>query len=160
MQYGREGFRDFYFETYKDLYRYVNRMDGIQGMEEDVVQEVYILAYVKWDVVYRHPKPMAWLYVTANYLVKNLRRLTKNRALSLELFNDTRNISVLEADFGKVEWRLALHKILSEKDWEILWKYCVEGYEIAELARLMKSSENSIRMQISRIRRKIKRQLS
>ena len=160
MQYKRDGFRDFYFETYRDLYRYVNRMEGMQGQAEDVVQEVYYLAYVKWDKIYHHPKPMAWLYVTANYLVKNLRRLAENRTLSLELLQDADSQLVTEADFGKVEWRLMLHGILSEKDWELLWKYCVEGYQVGELAEQMECSENSIRMRLSRIRRKIKRQLS
>lgn len=159
MKYGRDGFRDFYFETYRDLYRYVNRMEGMQAAVEDVVQEVYYLAYIKWDNVYQHPKPMAWLYVTANYLVKNLRRLAENRTLSLELMNEEEGILVTEADFGKVEWRMTLHRILSDKDWDILWKYCVEGYGIEELASQMECSENSIRMRISRIRRKIKRQL-
>ena len=62
----REAFREFYLKYAKKLYRVVERLQEIQegkvgDITEDVVQESFLLAFVKWDEIRKSDKPMGLL---------------------------------------------------------------------------------------------------
>lgn len=159
MQGSEKKFREFYYGTYDAFYKYVRRMAGRESVAEDIVQESYCEAYTCWDTLTEHPKPVGWLYKTAAYIACNMRRRKENQAVPLETVFE-REGSLCAADvYEAVEVEIMLQNLLSEKEWELLYKYHIEGYSGADIAMQLGISEENVRMRISRIRKKLREKL-
>lgn len=61
------------------LARTVARLTGVGAHVDDVVQEVFLIAHRKHDVVAEHPDPRGWLYRTARHVVQHHRRSIARR---------------------------------------------------------------------------------
>lgn len=160
MKYGEDTFRDFYYSTYDVLYKYVRRMNGAENLIEDIVQETYCEAYKCREKLYNHPNPVGWLYKTANYIFKNASRRMENNLLSLELIGESDVIPSIRGGYEAVEWQVLMQDILSQKDSELIYKYYMEGYTSVEIAAQLGISEDNVRMKLSRIRKKMKKNLA
>lgn len=159
MQGSEKKFREFYYGTYDAFYRYVKRMAGRESVTEDIVQESYCAAYRCWDMLTEHPKPVGWLYKTAAYIIRNMRRRKESQVLSLEAVQEAEE-SMRTADvYESVEVEIMLQNMLPQKEWELLHKYYIEGYSGADIAVQMGISEENIRMRLSRTRKKLREKL-
>lgn len=153
-------FRDFYDNTYEALYKYVRRMGGTDNVIEDIVQEAYCEAYRCREKLYEHPNPAGWLYKTANYIFRNSRRQMENSAVSLETLEDSEGMPCVRGDYEIVEWQMLMRWALSEDDSQLIQRYYLEGYSGAEIAAQLGTSEENVRMKLSRIRRKMREKLT
>ena len=72
-----DNFEELYTNCYWLVYRYVRHMvEKDLAAAEDVTQEVFLVAYQKWQEVRRHPNQKGFLLLTA----KNIdRRLSEGR---------------------------------------------------------------------------------
>lgn len=66
------------------LLRVVERLTASPDAAEDVVQEVFLLAWRKHDVLARHPDPRGWLYLAARNVVQHHRRTLARRSALAE----------------------------------------------------------------------------
>ena len=159
MQGNEKNFREFYYGTYDAFYKYVKKMTGRESVTEDIVQESYCAAYRCWDMLEEHPKPVGWLYKTAAYLISNMRRRKESQVVSLEAVQEAEE-SMRTADvYESVEMGIMLQNMLPQKEWELLYKYYIEGYSGADIAVQMGMSEENIRMRLSRTRKKLREKL-
>lgn len=159
MQSRKKTFREFYYETYDALYRYVRRMAGLENMTEDIVQESYCAAYACWDKLAAHPNPVGWLYKTANYIANNIRRRKEHHVVSLEMVRGTERALRVHDAYNMVEFELLLQNLLPQQESDLLYRYYVEGYSGADIAVQLGISEENVRARLSRIRRKLRDKL-
>lgn len=159
MYYGKESFQKFYYETYDELVKYVKRMGGLEHLAEDIVQESYYTAYREWKELSMHPNQKGWLYITANYISKNLRRRMENQNLSLEALEESVPQRYAASDFETVEWNLTLQKKFPEKESRLICRYYLEGRSTAEIAEELGISNDYVRVKLSRLRKKLREEL-
>ncbi len=66
-----DNFEELYTNCYWLVYRYVRRMvEKDLTAAEDVTQEVFLVAYQKWQEVRRHPNQKGFLLLTAKNKLK------------------------------------------------------------------------------------------
>jgi RNA polymerase sigma-70 factor (ECF subfamily) len=76
-----DGFDEFYRGTSRRLLRYTYGLTGDLGDAQDVVQEVYVRAWQRWDRVARYDAAEAWLRLVATRLATDRwRRFRARRA--------------------------------------------------------------------------------
>ena len=82
-----DNFEELYTNCYWLVYRYVRHMvEKDLAAAEDVTQEVFLVAYQKWQEVRRHPNQKGFLLLTAKNKLKKLQQKKeyKIEVLSLE----------------------------------------------------------------------------
>ena len=78
-----DNFEELYTNCYWLVYRYVRHMvEKDLAAAEDVTQEVFLVAYQKWQEVRRHPNQKGFLLLTAKNKLKKLEDLCKVRDAS------------------------------------------------------------------------------
>lgn len=154
-----KGFGEFYDVTYSALYGYVRGKMGADTSIEDILQETYFEAYKKREKLKSHPKPVGWLFKTADFMIKNWKRRKDNQIVSLEIFSDMSDKLYVCEEYEKIEWRLMLQEILSETERELVRLHYQERYSSAEIAALYGMTEGNIRVRLCRIRRKIREKM-
>ena len=66
-----DNFEELYTNCYWLVYRYVRHMiEKDLAAAEDVTQEVFLVAYQKWQEVRRHPNQKGFLLLTAKNKLK------------------------------------------------------------------------------------------
>lgn len=152
-----EDFMEFYYATYGKLFSYVRRMEGIASMAEDVLQEVYYIAYVSGINFCNHPSPMGWLFKTANYVAQNMKRLLSHEDVSFELLTETQEFAVVSEEYEDVEWKLMLKSVVKDEIDARIISGCILGYSTAEIAGQLAISEENVRIRLYRLRRTMQR---
>lgn len=66
----------------------------------------------------------------------------------------------VRGDYEIVEWQMLMRWALSEDDSQLIQRYYLEGYSGAEIAAQLGTSEENVRMKLSRIRRKMREKLT
>jgi RNA polymerase sigma-70 factor (ECF subfamily) len=76
-----EDFDEFYYGSFNRLLRYAHGLTGDLGDAEDLVQEVYTRAWLRWRKLKEYDEPEGWLRVVVTRLATDRwRRLVVRRA--------------------------------------------------------------------------------
>ena len=142
--------------SYK-LWYYTGRTEDAQ----DIVQEVFLLAYQK--DIRNHANPEAWLTMAAKYLCHNHNRARKRndrkqeKALNeMQAERKQRPRHIEEAAIRNVDTKLALENVISREDYEIIEKHYIQGFSLEEIAQQMGVSPVALRVRLHRLRKKLK----
>lgn len=136
------------------MWRYAYRQIGDQQTAQDMVQETFLTACCKAEVVCRHENPSGWLFITLHHLI--LRETTKrSREVSCE------NMEFISTETEEIDLPLELYlpNTLSEQDREILLWRLRDEYTFEEIARRRGISEVACRQQLSRAMRRCREEL-
>lgn len=138
-------FNALYKSQYEKMIKLAYRMLGSMESAQDIVQEAFILALLRWDEVSVHPLPEGWLALTVRNLVQNERRRYANHEeLPLDSFAeqpDTRQEHPLSH---------LLPEKLSEEDRRILtWRF-EQQMDYRQMADRLGISESACRSRVSR----------
>lgn len=157
----REAFREFYLKYAKKLYRVVERLQEIQegkvgDITEDVVQESFLLAFVKWDEIRKSGKPMGWLVVTAKYYIYNQIRMKDNQTISYQEKDMIKNIGVTDSNLDFIDDSQLLRETLTEPEEREMFTYYLCGYKSVEIAEKLNMNENTVHVKIKRMKDKIR----
>ncbi len=126
------------------------RCTGSRELAEDLVQETWLIAWYKIELVSRHPKPAAWLYKTMWNLVR--RELAK--AYHSEVSLDE---TILGGKCDDLPMEFALPDGLSEKERELILMRLDRQMSFAEIAEAKGITEIACRQQVSRAVRKCRK---
>lgn len=149
-----EFFLQLYHDTYKDLYRYIARLNSDKRVLEDILQETFLEAYKKIDLLLVHDNPKGFMYLTAKN--KAMKLLRKRQVLDArEIVINEGQEPVYEDTYGDYYQELAC--ILTEDEITILRQYHQEGYSLDELSQNRNISKPALKMKIQRIYKKIKK---
>lgn len=157
-------YEDLYRLKYEFVYRYIKRMIQDDYAAEDLTQEVFLVAFKKWESdVCAHPNVPGFLIRVAQNKLKKW--YEKN---SRTFVDETGVIEFLEAtsvqldgmtEFKKSEFYATLEKILSVEEMDLLRYYYEYDYTSAEMAKILNLSESCFRMRMTRMRNKLKKYL-
>ena len=153
-------------ENYALLYRIGRLFVGTSAAQaeliEDQIQETFVLAWRHKQKLVSHPNPNGWLVETfRRCLMAQCRKLGgewKHQAYSLD---DTQKPAAKSAAppvdrFVHGQEQIALlHRLLGERDAELLLRYCVRGESARTLAAAFDMTETNMRVRVSRLKKKL-----
>ena len=169
-------FEDIYKSYYRAVYRYVRRMiRNNDAAVEDVVQEVFFIAYEKWDILREHPNVPGFLMVVARNRIRkwydHQSKVSVNEESVLE-FLDEENESGNSGSagnpgkagsgvdpFSMVDLYTTMEKVLSQNEVDILRQYYEYGYTSSEMAKMLGITESCFKVRVLRMKEKLKRGL-
>ena len=121
------------------------RRTGDPQLAEELVQETFLTACQKADIVCAHEKPLAWLYQTLNYLtIKEMNKVYHIRETASE------NLEVLGDTDDLLPLRELLPKELTPEEQRILILRIEHRLSHRDIAEALGISEVACRKQVSR----------
>lgn len=160
--YARETFEQLFRDTRTDLLAYVLRRSRNAEDAADVLAETYLIAWQKLEKVPQGDRGRLWLFgVARNLLMKGASRSRSGSALVERLANELRSADPAHLPLED-ERRDALRAVLAAlpvRDREILTMTAWEGLTPKQIAAVMGTSANVVRVRLHRARARLKRQL-
>lgn len=155
-------YEEMYRKEYPTVYSYIRRViRGNDAAVEDLTQEVFFVAYQKWDRILVHPNPPGFLIVVAQNKIKKWFREKKpvyvDDAQLLELMSENGKERGEKDDFFMVDLYSTVEKALSNAELDILRYYYEYGYSSAEMAGRLGITENCFKVRVSRMKAKLKK---
>lgn len=158
----RETFEQLFRDTRTDLLAYILRRSRNAEDAADVLAETYLIAWQKLDRIPKGERARLWLFgVARNLLMKGASRNRSGNALVETLANELRSADPVHSPLED-ERRDALRAVLSAlsvRDREILTMTAWEGLTPKQIAAVMGTSANIVRVRLHRARTRLKRQL-
>lgn len=152
--------KQLYDANYDMLYRLAaNRLAAGMGHcadVQDVLQEVFLLAFVK--EIDTHPNPEGWLVITTvnicrNYIQSNARQARKTDRCAQALRDRKSGDDTMKS----ADIRVSMQQVLTREEYDLLVQYCEGGRTLDALAKDLGLSPNALRVRIFRIRRKLQK---
>ena len=155
-------------ENYNRIYKYIFAMTGNKESSEDLIQDVFTVAFEKGEAFLHHENPPAFLYRTArNLTLTHLKRQARYTAEYLDELTENgegdlfdklardRDRQIDETVYvGQVIGRL------NDKGEALYTQRYLGGRPIGEIAAEQGISEQALRMRLVRLRREIRRFVS
>ncbi len=171
MSSAREEFLEELFALhFKALLRYGSSLTGYDSRfypcVEECVQEVFVAAFQDYERLKKHPNAAGWLRVTLEHRIRHRMRKERfemNRVLSWDAVAHQADVSdeedgietFLHNEENQQKVKYALSK-LTAKEQNIMVEYYLEGKSVNEMAHIHHTSQGVIRVQLHRIRQRIK----
>ena len=140
---------------YKEIFNYCHFKLGYHHQNaEECTQEVFVVLMIKWGKLSSHENIRAWLYRTADNIIKNHNRKNCKQVKELssyEKIEEAADLGYLE-DYGAFE----LLSGLTLEEQNLLKEYYLDKATASELAVRYHISESAIHVRIYRIKKKMK----
>lgn len=147
-------FSELYRAHFTSIYKYTYRILGNPEDAKDVTQNVFLEAYRKSDLLAYHPNPKGWLYLTAQYKIK---QFCSQQKPVLPLENLEHLLALPEKTYMDYS---CFQSILKKEEFKLFMSYYIYGYSLDELASSLKISKPALKMRLQRIIKKIKKNSS
>ncbi|WP_455543423.1 RNA polymerase sigma factor [Intestinibacter sp.] len=157
-------FHDLCKENYEKIFKYILIMIHDKNIAEDIVQEVFLIAYEKKKIIFSYENKSAFLYkVSKNLTNEYLRKNKKCKILELNENNivddeDLCDLIYHEKD-KKIDEQQYIDKVINElpKDKQELYQlYYIDKIPMKDIAKELDLNETTIRMRFVRLRKDIK----
>lgn len=159
----RADFEQLFRDTRTDLLAYVMRRSQSAEDAADVLAEAYLIAWQKLDAIPSGERARLWLFgVARNLLLKGASRHRSRHALVERLAGELRRghpPPTPAEDERSSALRVALGA-LPERDREILMLTAWEGLTPKQIAAVVGTSVNIVRVRLHRARTQLKRDLT
>jgi RNA polymerase sigma factor (sigma-70 family) len=159
----RTAFEQLFRETRDDLLAYVVRRSESAEDAADVLAETYLIAWRRLEAIPQGERARLWLFgVARNLLLKGASRGRSRDSLVKRLAGELRSAQPTNAsvdDHRSAALASALAS-LPERDREILTLTAWEGLTPKQIAAVIGTSVNVVRVRLHRARARLKRDLS
>lgn len=157
----RDAFAELFRSTRSDLLRYLLRRTTDAEEAADLLAETYATAWRKLEAIPAGDQARLWLFgVARNLLLRSARRQRVADALVDRLAGELRAAGPpAPSDDRALRLRMALAE-LTERDREILTLSAWEGLAPREIAKVMRTSPNAVRIRLHRARKQLGSRLS
>jgi RNA polymerase sigma-70 factor (ECF subfamily) len=155
-------FERLFHDTRTDLLAYILRRSRNAEDAADVLAETYLIAWQKLEKVPKGERARLWLFgVARNLLLKGASRSRSGNALVERLANELRSVDPthLPVEDERRDVLRSVLAALSVRDREILTMTAWEGLTPKQIAKVMGTSANVVRVRLHRARTRLKRQL-
>lgn len=151
-------FEEIYRTQFSSMLRILKRSADNPFQAEEALQNAFLLAWsAKREDFSAHPNPTAWIVKTAQYYLKNAKRSDARLAKRLVLLDE--NIASKVGKTDEVDLDFEYAGTLPEKDFKMLKRVYLEGYNQTEIAEEFHISPNSAYMKVKRAKDKLREQL-
>lgn len=152
-------FRTLYKSTFNDIYAYAIRaLAPDQSEIDDVVAEVYLVAWRRIGELPRSPQDRLWLFGVARNVVRTTKRSTNRRRLLVDRVHRQPRLLLGSSDPTDVDVAGALRR-LSPTEREVMQLVVWDGLSVAETAEVLGCSVNVVHVRLHRARRRLARWL-
>lgn len=145
---------------YEKIYIFIGRKQADRGFVEDVVQETFLEAYKKAEILMEHPNQLGWLYVTARHKMMKLGGKRKD----LSFFDDgdviyMEDLLTEDGKYAEIDLAESIRAAVGEQEYRMLRDYYVDGYSSEEVADKYGVEHNGFRMRMTRLKKKLRKNL-
>ena len=158
-----KSFEELCRENYGRIYKYIYAMSGNKQTTEDLIQDVFLIAYEKGDAFLSHENPPAFLYRTARN--RTLTCLKRQRRYETALTDETLPSDEAEPyeqlcrehdrRIDETAYTGAVMSSLNDGQRALYRHRYVDSRPIREIASDAGVSETAMRMRLVRLRRDI-----
>jgi RNA polymerase sigma-70 factor (ECF subfamily) len=153
---GGEPFEEFFRRDYRPVLGLAFVLCGSHDAAEELTMDAFEAALRNWERVGRFESPGAWVRrVVANSAVSRFRKLSAETRARLRI-SDSAEPSTLGTSGSEV-WEAV--RRLPRRQAQAVTLFYVEGYGRAEVARILKISEESVKTHLERARRQLEKEL-
>lgn len=156
-----DDFNKIYNQYFRQLYIYALEILRNPSLAEEIVQETYLIAWIKYDKLKCSPNPGGWLMNTLKYTIRNMLRQTKEFAVPHLPLDEAIFIAdehdIISDKLFEIELDKACAKILSKTDYLILHKVALEGYTCVEVATMMGKKVSTCQKRYQRILKRLEK---
>lgn len=140
-------------------YRLALRIVGDSSMAEDVLQDVYEKVWRARDAVLQSEHPRAYVCrITHNLAIDRVRQRGRERGIYIDSCGASDgNVQTDLSDMAALTQQIIA--TLPPKQQLIMHMRDVEGYEFDEIAAIAECDETSVRMNLSRARKRVREEL-
>jgi len=147
-------FSELYQQNYQKIYRYVYRVLLDRQTAEDIAQDTFYLALLKYDEFLDSPNPHSWLYRTARFKILEFYRKMQYRLME-PLEQDNPELMKEDVQFSMKELEVTALTTLGKEGWQLIKKYYLLGTSITELAKAEGVTENNMRVRLTRLKKRL-----
>ena len=152
-------FRTLYKSTFSGIYAYAARaLVPDQSEIDDVVADVYLVAWRRIAELPQSPQDRLWLFGVARNIVRNTRRSTNRRHLLVDRIHRQPQLPVGSSEPSDVDVTDALRR-LSPNEREVMQLVVWDGLSPTETAEVLGCSVNVVQVRLHRARRRLVRSL-
>jgi RNA polymerase sigma-70 factor (ECF subfamily) len=153
-------FQTLYKSTFNEIYAYATRaLVPDQSEIDDVVAEVYVVAWRRIDELPQSPEDRLWLFGVARNVVRNTKRNANRRHLLVGRIRRQPRLPLGSSEPSDVDVADALRR-LSPNEREVMQLVVWDGLSAAETAGVLGCSVNVVQVRLHRARRRLVRWLS
>lgn len=142
-------------KNYQSIYNYCRVKVNDEHGAKDCTQEVFLILYKKMDKLKLSENVRAWLYRTADNVIRNYNRKNKNKNI-IPLDDDEVNALSSEDEYSIER---PLEDIINDDELELLNEYYINGEAIASISKKNKKTEAAILKRMQRIKMRIRNYL-
>lgn len=148
-------FKDTYMKYFDEIYGYCFlRLGYDNGEAENCTQEVFTILFKKWNSLSNLDDIRAWLYRTADNVLRNHYRKNSKNKLNVPIDEKIEN-NILMSHYDKYEG-FEIISSLTPDEQQLLKEYYLDKSTGKELAVKYKLSKNALYVKIYRIKVKLK----
>lgn len=138
---------------YPTLIRLSYRLTGSREMAEDLYQDAFFLATLRYEELLHHPSTGGWLTLTLFNLVRNERRKAKNRLTQVSV-DEVANQLISNDQTASIETLLPV-QLSSDERKILVWKFEYK-MDYRDIANALGITEGAARMRVSRALKRCK----
>jgi RNA polymerase sigma-70 factor (sigma-E family) len=147
-------FEAFYRDEYHAIFAVVLLLTGDRGGAEDVVQESFTAAYLRWGSVGRYERPGAWVRrVALNRAISGLRRRRSERR-ALERAGSRLTLEDPRVDAPDDALWMAVRRLPARQAQVVALVY-VEDRSVADVAEILGCRVGSVKQHLARARARL-----
>lgn len=143
-------FDKLYSENYKELLKYAYRLTYEKNFVEEIVQDAFVEAYKKIELLQQHENPVGWLYIT----VKNISKAYLRENIYIKNALPLEDCDIAMTD--KESEEMVLLNYLTKDEIDIIIKFYKDKKSLAEISSEYKISLSACKMRLKRAREKFK----
>lgn len=134
-------------QYYNAIFRYCYVKLSDEHAAKDCTQEVFLILFEKLDKLKLSENIRAWLYRTADNVMKNYRKKHKETVSYDDVTEISKDVYSVETPF---------EDIISKEEYELLKAYYIDGEDIEIISQRLGISKAATAQRIHRIKAKIK----
>ena len=150
----KEFINKLYLKKYDKLYNYAQKLMSGSAAAEDIVQDTFLMACAKVDLLVQHPNPGGWLVAALKKNIYNywrMRDCITNIIVDMPMEDWLNNYPDKQMPTDDLDFLYG--DLVKYKEYEILKRFVVEGYSTSEIAAEYRISVNTCKQRIFRAKR-------
>lgn len=152
---------EFLEKLYKELriplWRYSFAILHSEVLAEEVLQEVFLIACAKGEILYENKNPERWLFLVTKNVVRNMQRSIWREKRNRSFFDDCKQLCIEQMkESNEFAIKELFGDILSANEINLLNKIVLKKYTCTEVAEELNISEEACKKRLQRVRQKIK----